>query len=52
MLVLIALGMLAWILSCVVVVSICVMAARGDGRHLPRKAPAKAPGATRHFVIR
>ncbi|MDQ3722912.1 MAG: hypothetical protein M3376_07575 [Actinomycetota bacterium] len=32
MLVLIAIGTLVWIFSCVVVVCVCAMAARGDGR--------------------
>ena len=52
---LIALGTLAWILSCVVVVSLCAMAARGDGRQMRQSSKPKAPRApatTTHFVIR
>lgn len=52
MLVLIAVGMLVWIFSCVVVVCVCAMAARGDGRPMRRTSSVKAAAATTHFIVR
>lgn len=42
MIALLAIGMLAWIGVCTVVLALCVMAARGDGRQTRRTV------ATRH----
>lgn len=51
MLVLIAIGVAAWLFSCVLVVCLCVMAARGDGRQARPASTAEVLGAPTYLVI-